>query len=143
MMGAPLADHRFIDIPALGAAAARLPVVLRILLENIARTCTGEERDAAIRAILDWEKTGTSEAEIEVQPVRVLMHDTTSTPALVDIAAWHWMYEHPDATQAQLREATLAIARSYWDKYYAPVLGKPGNPQLAIYSHIISQFLYP
>jgi aconitate hydratase len=79
--------YRFIDLPALGPGVSRLPVVLRILLENVARTCSGAERDAAIRAILDWEQTGTSEAEIEVQPVRVLMHDTTSTPALVDIAA--------------------------------------------------------
>jgi hypothetical protein len=62
--------------------------------------------------------------------------------ALVDLDVWHWMYEHPDATPAQLREATVEIARKYWDKYYAPVLGKPGNPQLAIYSHMINAFLY-
>ena len=79
--------HRFIDLPALGREVASLPVVLRILLENVARTSSGEERDASIRAILDWTRIGTSEAEIQVQPVRVLMHDTTSTPALVDIAA--------------------------------------------------------
>jgi aconitate hydratase len=36
---------------------------------------------------LDWLDTGSSEAEIAFQPSRVLMHDTTSTPALVDIAA--------------------------------------------------------
>jgi hypothetical protein len=62
--------------------------------------------------------------------------------ALVDLDVWHWMYEHPDATAADLREATLQIARGYWDKYYAKVLGKPGNPQLAIYSHMINSFLY-
>src|SRR6266404_2313659 len=62
--------------------------------------------------------------------------------ALVDLDVWHWMYEHPDATPAQLREATVEIARRYWGKYYAPVLGKPGNPQLAIYSHMINAFLY-
>jgi aconitate hydratase len=81
------AEPRFIDLLAMDEAVARLPVVLRILLENVARTQSGEERDAAMRAIVEWEKTGTSEAEILVQPVRVLMHDTTSTPALVDIAA--------------------------------------------------------
>ena len=27
--------------------------------------------------------------------------------ALVDIDVWHWMYEHPNATPAQLREATV------------------------------------
>jgi aconitate hydratase A / 2-methylisocitrate dehydratase len=78
---------RFVDLPSLGAEVARLPVVLRLLLENVARTQSGAEREAAIRALLDWTHTGTSPAEIQVQPVRVLMHDTTSTPALVDIAA--------------------------------------------------------
>jgi hypothetical protein len=62
--------------------------------------------------------------------------------ALTDLDVWHWMYEHPDAKPAQLREATLRIARGYWDRYYAPVLGRPGNPQLGIYSHMINSFLY-
>ena len=47
----------------------------------------GEEKDAAIRALFAWLDTGTSAAEIAFQPGQVLMHDTTSTPALVDIAA--------------------------------------------------------
>jgi aconitate hydratase len=64
-----------------------LPVVLRILLENVARTQTGADREASIAAIHAWLETGTSEAEIPVQPCRVLMHDTTATPALVDVAA--------------------------------------------------------
>ncbi|HEX9367080.1 MAG TPA: aconitate hydratase AcnA [Vicinamibacterales bacterium] len=63
------------------------PVTLRILLENVARTQSGADRDASIDALRAWLETGTSEAEIPVQPCRVLMHDTTSTPALVDIAA--------------------------------------------------------
>jgi hypothetical protein len=62
--------------------------------------------------------------------------------ALTDLDVWRWMYEHPDATPAQLRDAALAIARRYWDKYYAPVLGSTGDPQLAIYSHMINEFLY-
>jgi oligoendopeptidase F len=62
--------------------------------------------------------------------------------ALTDLDVWHWMYAHPDASAAELREATLQIARGYWDRYYVPVLGKPGNPQLAIYSHMINSFLY-
>ena len=43
--------------------------------------------------------------------------------ALVDMAVWHWMYEHPEATPAELREATLEIAREVWNRYFAPVLG--------------------
>jgi aconitate hydratase len=85
-----LADRhgRMVDLPALfGPALARLPVVLRLLLENVVRCMRGGEREAAVGALLAWLDTGTSEAEIEFQPSRVLMHDTTSTPALVDIAA--------------------------------------------------------
>ena len=62
--------------------------------------------------------------------------------ALTDLDVWHWMYEHPEAKPAQLREASLQIARAYWDRYYAPLLGTPGNPQLGIYSHMINSFLY-
>ena len=77
-----------VDVRALARERfARLPVVLRILLENVARTQRGRDREAAIDAILGWADAGTSEREIPVQPCRVLMHDTTSTPALVDIAA--------------------------------------------------------
>ena len=77
-----------VDLPALfGGRLQRLPIVLRLLLENIVRCMRGAERNAAVAALLVWLDSGSSEAEIEFQPARVLMHDTTSTPALVDIAA--------------------------------------------------------
>lgn len=80
--------YRYLDLSALpGMHWSNLPVVLRLLLENVARNMDGNERQQAIAAIAAWLDTGTSEAEIEFQPGRVLMHDTTSTPALVDIAA--------------------------------------------------------
>ena len=76
------------DLPAeFGADYFRLPVVLRLLLENALRNMQGAERDAAVAALFGWLAHGTSDAEIAFQPGRVLMHDTTSTPALVDIAA--------------------------------------------------------
>ncbi|MES2261353.1 MAG: aconitate hydratase AcnA [Pseudomonadota bacterium] len=77
-----------VDLPGLfGERLHRLPVVLRLLLENVIRNTSGDEREAATAAMFDWLERGTSEAEIAFQPGRVLMHDTTSTPALVDIAA--------------------------------------------------------
>ncbi|WP_430442061.1 aconitate hydratase AcnA [Shinella sp.] len=64
----------------------RLPVVLRILLENVARRDPG--RLAAFVAALNrWIDDGTSGGEVDFHPSRVLMHDTTCVPALVDIAA--------------------------------------------------------
>lgn len=63
--------------------------------------------------------------------------------ALVEIDVWHWLYDHPNATAAELREATVSIARATWDKYYAPVLGGKGETSLlGIYSHTIGSPLY-
>jgi hypothetical protein len=63
--------------------------------------------------------------------------------ALVDMGVWHWMYDHPDATPAQLKAATLSICRDLWDKYYAPVFKKKDVVlTLGIYSHMIDSLLY-
>ncbi|CAH2800239.1 MAG: Aconitate hydratase (EC [uncultured Caballeronia sp.] len=70
-----------------GAQLVRLPVVLRLMLENVIRNTDAEEYRLAVDGIFEWLNSGTSEVEIAFQPNRVLMHDTTSTPALVDIAA--------------------------------------------------------
>lgn len=79
---------RRVDLPGYaGERLARLPWVHRLLLENVLRCAAGAEGERAAQALLAWLETGTSEVEIPFQPGRVLMHDTTSTPALVDIAA--------------------------------------------------------
>jgi hypothetical protein len=62
--------------------------------------------------------------------------------ALVDIGVWRWMYQHPQATPAELREATLRLARDTWNRWYAPVLGVRDSPLLAVYSHMIERALY-
>jgi hypothetical protein len=62
--------------------------------------------------------------------------------ALVDMDVWTWMYAHPNATPAQLKDATLKIARDTWNRFYAPVFGRRDVPLLAIYSHMIDSFLY-
>jgi hypothetical protein len=62
--------------------------------------------------------------------------------ALVDMQVWHWMYDHPDATAAQLKDATIRIAKEIWNKYYAPVIGERDVVLLAVYSHMIHSFLY-
>ncbi len=80
-------SHRIMDLAAAaGADLERLPVIQRILLENVLRT-GADDADRGRNSILDWLKTGTSEAEIPFRPGRILMHDTTCGPALVDIAA--------------------------------------------------------
>ncbi|MBP2681792.1 MAG: hypothetical protein H6Q78_1655 [Candidatus Krumholzibacteriota bacterium] len=62
--------------------------------------------------------------------------------ALLDMAIWHWMYDHPNATPSELKKATLQLAKDTWNKYYAPVIGEKDVVLLAVYSHIIHSFLY-
>jgi len=62
--------------------------------------------------------------------------------AMLDMEIWRWMYDHPDATPAQLRQAVARLAGQVWDRYYAPVFGIKGSILPAIYSHIIAFGLY-
>ncbi|MCK5739113.1 hypothetical protein KAH55_08025 [bacterium] len=62
--------------------------------------------------------------------------------ALVDMDVWHWLYEHPEASAAELKAAVIDIAKSVWNEYFAPIIGKTDSPLLAIYSHMIAYGLY-
>ncbi|MGZ8797921.1 MAG: hypothetical protein ACXW2F_11280, partial [Thermoanaerobaculia bacterium] len=62
--------------------------------------------------------------------------------ALVDTAMWHWMYEHPKATPAELKTAVVQIARDTWNRYYAPLFHKRDETLLGVYAHMVNNFLY-
>jgi hypothetical protein len=62
--------------------------------------------------------------------------------ALVDMAMWHWMYDNPDATPEQLKNAVVQISKDIWNKYYAPVFGKKDVVLLGVYAHMVNNFLY-
>jgi aconitate hydratase len=70
------------------AGIERLPMSLKVLLENLlrhedGRTVTTDD----IKAMADWVKNRSSEREIAYRPARVLMQDFTGVPAVVDLAA--------------------------------------------------------
>ena len=62
--------------------------------------------------------------------------------SLVDMYTWRWLYAHPKATAAELRDAVLTIAHEVWNNYYEPVLGTHDSPLLAIYSHMLDYPMY-
>ena len=62
--------------------------------------------------------------------------------SLIDLYAWRWLYEHPEATPAEFREAVVGIARKVWNDYFAPVFGIKDCEILAIYSHTITGAMY-
>jgi len=62
--------------------------------------------------------------------------------ALTEMQMWHWMYDHPNATPEELKNATVQIAKDTWNKYYAPVFRKKDVVLLGIYAHMVNNFLY-
>jgi aconitate hydratase len=78
--------YRHVDLAAaVGADLAAFPWAFRVLIENVLRQA-GADAAETLDALRGWLRTGTSTAEIAFVPTRVLMHDTTCVPALVDIA---------------------------------------------------------
>jgi aconitate hydratase len=83
-------DYFSIDAAAQAGAGdvARLPMTLKVLLENLlrwedGRTVTVDD----VKAVGAWLKERKSDREIAYRPARVLMQDFTGVPAVVDLAA--------------------------------------------------------
>ena len=69
-------------------SVARLPVSLKVLLENVLRFEDGRAyRTADAEALAGWLEQGRSTREVPFKPSRILMQDFTGVPAVVDLAA--------------------------------------------------------
>jgi len=72
---------------ASGKSLARLPISLKILLENLLRLEDGRVvRKEDIEAIVNWDAKATPSKEIAFMPARVLLQDFTGVPCIVDLA---------------------------------------------------------
>ena len=94
----------------------------------------------------DLELLGLQSADAQAEALKAL-NDFWATyeicgVSLIDMRVWRWMYEHPQATPEQLRDSVLEIAKDVWNRFYAPVFNKKDVVLLAIYSHMINNFLY-
>jgi aconitate hydratase len=71
------------------SGVSRLPISMKVLLENLLRNEDGDTVSAPdLKAIAAWvENKGAVEHEISFRPARVLMQDFTGVPAVVDLAA--------------------------------------------------------
>lgn len=63
-------------------------------------------------------------------------------PALLEIHVWRWLYQHPDADAAALREEVLRLAGALWTEFYQPYFGPDRYRLLAAYQHMIAYPLY-
>jgi aconitate hydratase len=70
------------------AGISRLPISLKVLIENLLRHEDGRSVTAEdVQAVVEWLKDTSSTREIAYRPARVLMQDFTGVPAVVDLAA--------------------------------------------------------
>ncbi|MFL5645960.1 MAG: aconitase family protein, partial [Chloroflexota bacterium] len=86
-LGSGLPDFYRLDAVAGAADLARLPVTIKVLLENLVRHAGGPMvRADDVDTLLSWRPGQPAEAEIPFMPARVLLQDFTGVPAVVDLA---------------------------------------------------------
>lgn len=117
----------------------------RTLLTGVPNTAFTEAMAFVFQA-RDLELLGLAKPNLESERLRVLndfwMTYEICGPALVDMAVWHWMYDHPEASPAELKDAVIRISKDIWNRHYAPVFGIRDSVLLGIYSHMISLMMY-
>jgi aconitate hydratase len=131
LLDGPYGRRRAIDLPAAAGGAAtlaRMPWCHRVLLENLLRQPEAEVRQAGRAALLAWLETCRSAAEIPFAPTRILMHDTTCGPALVDIAAMRDVLARAGGDPARLNPA-VPVATSTDHSLPVDVSAVPGAMQ--------------
>lgn len=82
----------FYSLPQLERAGvghvSHLPISIRIILESVLRNYSGNPSEVeAVRHLANWQPKAPRSAEIPFAMARVLLHDTTGLPLLVDLAA--------------------------------------------------------
>ena len=115
----------------LGHNFAQYPVVLRLLAENVARCVRGADRASMLSRLRYWIQQATSDAEVHFTPGRLLMHDTTSTPALVDMAAMRDAVAAADGDPSQL-SPKLPVEVSVDHSLAVEEFARPDAPSLNI-----------
>jgi aconitate hydratase len=71
-----------------GANLARIPMTVKVLLENLLRTAgTEHATEDDVSALAMWGQKPLEEREFAFSPARVILQDFTGVPAVVDLAA--------------------------------------------------------
>jgi aconitate hydratase len=81
-------EFAFYNLNRLKADVSRMPVSLRVLLENLLRNEDGERvRAEEVAPLAEWTPAAAGTSEVGFSPARVLLQDFTGVPAVVDLAA--------------------------------------------------------
>src|SRR6202171_2012837 len=89
LAGTALEFYPLSALPKAGVAdPSGLPMTVKVLLEGLVRLAeAGTTREENINALAAWPAAAPEDSELPFLPARVLMHDFTGVPAVVDLAA--------------------------------------------------------
>ena len=60
----------------------------------------------------------------------------------MELRTWRWLYAHPEATAADLRETVLRISDEVWGEFFAEHFGPDPYHILGAYQHMVAHPLY-
>ena len=81
-------QYEYFDLSTVNADINRLPLTVKILLENLLRHSDKQYVQAEdIQTLAKWDITSPADTEIAFVPSRVILQDFTGVPAVVDLAA--------------------------------------------------------
>ena len=85
-------DYSFFSLPKLFSQGIgrsdKLPVSIRVLLENVLRNLDGKSMsEQDVKNLANWDPSSYQAVEVNFLPARVVLQDFTGVPAVVDLAA--------------------------------------------------------
>ncbi len=84
----PVGMFRLSALAKVASSIDRLPVSIKVLLENLLRTCNGRTvTEDDVRLLARWAPGPLPVKEIGFSPARVVLQDFTGVPCVVDLAA--------------------------------------------------------
>lgn len=91
-LNTPSGEVKYYSLKAIqekfGGDLSKLPVSIRILLENVVRNYDGTiVNDIHVKALANWSAENNGNQEIPYNPARVILQDFTGVPCVVDLAA--------------------------------------------------------
>ena len=95
------------------------------------------------KRVLGLEDAAAAERQFAIDSVATMLSACQiAGPSLLELRTWRWLYAHPEATPAALREEVLRIAADLWTRFYERDFGPDNYHILAAYQHMIAHPLY-
>ena len=118
------------------ADISRLPITVKVLLENVLRKCDGTVvNQDDVTALASWDPRNPANLELPFYPSRVILQDFTGVPAVVDLAAMRSAVARMGGDPRRINPlvpADLVIDHSVQVDYFGTTLSYGNNVELEV-----------